>query len=187
MRALLLVALAALAAVPLALASDAAAPVGAVALSELAPAERERRLAARRDNALGFRSCAHRREDAIECGLRFGDANGDGYITLDEIESVKQRYLSPAVRAAAWVLEKIGVETAEKMMRNCDFDRDGRISRSDFELSVDTCLATCKKVELIFSIVCDRAAAAEKKALHDKHAAGLSAGGSGHSNAGSRR
>lgn len=121
-------------------------------------------------NALDFETCAHKRSDAIDCGLRYADTNHDGYVTPEEIEAVKRRYLSPIVLATAWVLEKIGVEGTATIMQKCDFDKDGRISRDDFERSIGTCLATCKKVNTLFSIICDRAIMEEKVKLHEQHA-----------------
>lgn len=89
------------------------------------------------------------RMDMMNCTLAYIDRNHDGYVSEEEMEWGRQNLLS-------WY-ERPWAEDTETIMRNCDFDRDGRISRSDMELSYSTCLNTEKKLSEFNKYICKRA------------------------------
>lgn len=113
-------------------------------------------------HALEFETCSHQRVDAVACALRFGDLDGDARISPAEIDTLKRHYLSTMMRVGAWVAEKIGAESTETIMQKCDYDEDGFISASDFEASIDTCLAACSRVNMLFDIICNHAIEEER-------------------------
>lgn len=120
-------------------------------------------LAERAENARGFETCRYQRKDAIACSVRYADTDRDGHISEAEVEAMMQRYLSAPMRLGAWLAATFKRESAGTIVRKCDYDGDGLISRSDFELSFDTCLNKCAKVELFFSLICNKALADERK------------------------
>jgi len=118
-----------------------------------------------------FKTCAYQRSDAADCVLRYGDFDHDGLISPAEADEVKRRYLSWVMRAGAWLAEKIGLESTAKIFKKCDYDRDGFLSRRDFELARDTCLVDCARVNQLFEYVCSKAIAEERARAHARHGA----------------
>ena len=139
--------------------------VFALALALCAGVRAEVDAAVRAQRAREFETCDYQRADAAACALRYGDTNGDGLVSPAEIDAMKARYLSVVMRAGAWIAAAVGQSTAV-MMRKCDFDGDGYLSRSDFDLSADTCLADCRRVTLLFKYVCSKAIAEERARAH---------------------
>ena len=99
-------------------------------------------------------SCAHSRADGYECISRYGDLDGDGLLTRDEIDVLRARSLHYYERALGW----IAGETTDTVMLHCDYDGDGVISASDFYASTKTCLRDCNAVESLFEYIFDRLA-----------------------------
>lgn len=111
-----------------------------------------------------FADCKWQRSGAIDCAQRYLDLNGDEYITRDEIEAGMAKYLTTMERTVVWLAKKLGLEDTDTVLRHCDLDNDGRISRSDFLGSTHTCIATCERVGKFFHFICDRAEEAEHAA-----------------------
>lgn len=120
----------------------------------------------RAQRAKEFETCAYQRADAADCVLRYGDLDGDDLISPAEADEVKRRYLSWVMRAGAWLAEKIGLESTAAIFKKCDYDRDGFLSRRDFELASETCLVDCARVNQIFEYVCNKAIAEERARAH---------------------
>jgi len=113
------------------------------------------------ENAMGFhngKDCTYTRGDALECLKRYVDANGDQEISVEEIRRAKKLYAPPQLRAAEWVLNKMGYYISIKdVMKGCDANKDGHLTLSDWTLGRKTCMPQqsdlCK-----LKTVCDRAA-----------------------------
>ena len=114
--------------------------------------------------ALGFNhgdACTYTRNDALRCIRRFIDADHDGEISASEFERSKRRYLPTQLRAAEWVLNRMGYYISiNNVMKACDADVDGRLTISDWKKSTHTCMPhqsdLCK-----LRTICERAEAAE--------------------------
>jgi len=97
-------------------------------------------------------SCKHTREEALRCVQLYADLDKDGFVTEDEVQTLRDSSLHFYERALSW----IAGETTATVMLHCDHDRDGRISAQDFADSYDTCLRDCDGIEHLFTYICDR-------------------------------
>lgn len=101
--------------------------------------------------------CKYSRDAAVVCAKKYGDKNNDGKLSYNEIDNLRESTLYWYEKLASFAIGK----TTARVMRDCDFDRDGEISKLDFEQSYDTCLKDCGSVTDFFHYVCDRQAALE--------------------------
>ena len=98
------------------------------------------------------RPCQHTRADAHACALKYGDSNGDGRISREEIDNLRSRSLHYWETAISWIAGK----NADAILNDCDVNGDGYLDADDFNQSADACLATCKDITDFFYYVCDR-------------------------------
>ena len=94
-------------------------------------------------------SSGHTRDECIECTMRYIDVEPkDGFVTEMEIDNARARLLS-------W-FERAGAEATPTIIYDCDFDRDGKISRADMMSSNTTCLNNPDKLERYWKYICKR-------------------------------
>lgn len=87
--------------------------------------------------------CTFTRADALECIRTYVDTNHDDVITLDELEAAKSKYMTTAQKAGAWVASWFSdAMKTETILRNCDYNHDGKFTPSDFEKATATCIPT---------------------------------------------
>lgn len=79
--------------------------------------------------------------------LQIIDANGDKKFSPCEILEGKEDILSTFQRFLAWFY------SIEKIMCDCDWDRDGYISEHDMIMNSETCLVTCEKAILLDAVI----------------------------------
>ncbi len=100
------------------------------------------------------------RADGMLCILKYVDRNHDGYITPDEVSWAKREFL-PLPSAMKWdlVVKNLMklVPSDKKIIRDCDADRDGRISIHDMQSSEATCIQGSIKLSLLNRFVCKKA------------------------------
>jgi hypothetical protein len=101
--------------------------------------------------ALAVHASAPPREVLIDCVLRYVDTDHDGCVTAREIDHARSEYLN--------IIERMASTRTEKIMRDCDYNRDGCISRSDMEAANTTCVASEKDRNRFNDYICKRAAA----------------------------
>ena len=98
----------------------------------------------------------------INCALRYVDVNPrDGKITPAEIDVARNKYLK-----LPWYVPKVLADLLKPtsvIMSDCDFDRDGGISRRDMDLSNATCLGEQKLLDKFKQYFCDKAAEIENQ------------------------
>ena len=98
--------------------------------------------------------CKYKRSEVMPCVEKYADLNGDREIDAHEIDVLERALLTPFERIGTFFV------TISHIMSHCDVGADGKpdgkISEADFERSVDTCLATCKRVTMFFEMVCQR-------------------------------
>ena len=88
------------------------------------------------------------REECVECAQTYCDINGDGYIDVEEIRALKEKYLTFIERFFAFMLS----QSPERMIELCG--DNGRITRASFAKNKDSCLATCMKRRLFMQKIC---------------------------------
>jgi len=103
------------------------------------------------------------REQCIECVMHHIDvAPKDGFVTLEEIDKAKREFLNALERGMSrWV------EPNETILKHCDIDNDGKISREDMIRSNSTdpgCLKDRYKMEMFWERICERADKRERAA-----------------------
>jgi len=116
--------------------------------------------------------CGYTRDDALQCLKDHVDANHDQIIEESEFERAKRKYLPAQAKAAVWVATRIGLMVKFKqIVHDCDADKDGVLTMSDWKHSEKTCLAT-KYALCMLKTVCDlakevdEADAAQRRRLH---------------------
>lgn len=98
-------------------------------------------------------TCARDRNEAIDCILKYGDADHDKRIDSREIRILKDGVLY-------WYENWYdALHPNDEIMKKCDRDGDGFVSEQDFDNSLDTCLCKCEGVLDLMARICDRAAA----------------------------
>lgn len=115
--------------------------------------------------AIGYDpKCIYNRENAIDCFSEYVDTNKDGFVTPDEIDVVQKKYMGYTLRLMSWFWGSwTGDTSTNAVMKGCDFDKDGRISATDFIKSEVTCMPSQDALCMI-KLVCDKAAKMEKEA-----------------------
>ena len=98
-------------------------------------------------------TCKYTRMDALRCALKYGDQNKDNVLTVDEIQHALDTLVPWYIRDAPEFLTHVGVD---RILNDCDFNKDGVLTPRDWELSVKTCMP--KQQDLCqFKWFCDRA------------------------------
>jgi len=98
-----------------------------------------------------YKGCSISRWEALECASKYGDADNDGSLSPCEIQSLKSGVLDPLEQFLAWFY------SMKKIMSDCDWDGDGKISRADLQCNTHTCLIECSNAELLNYRVCQPA------------------------------
>ena len=91
------------------------------------------------------------RDDVLTCLQSYADADGDGEICVEEIVEMKRRLLGPLEKLVSFE------HPPSEIMRRCDHNQDGFISRDDFKKSHGTCLKDCAAIRNLFYYGCARA------------------------------
>jgi len=94
-------------------------------------------------NVFGYGdSCTYTREDAIKCFKKHVDLNHDGVISVKELSTARRRYVGPLIKILQWFVSwKIDTST-KHVIRDCDYDHDGKFTADDFRKSYKTCIAS---------------------------------------------
>ncbi len=102
-------------------------------------------------------SCSYTRDDSFNCLKKYIDVNPkDDRISKAEIEAGVSKYLPTYLKPMFWWIG------ADKVMKDCDYDKNGFITPRDWLLSKDTCFPQ-KKDQCTIQWFCDRAAKDEER------------------------
>jgi hypothetical protein len=117
---------------------------------------------------LEFGSCAFTREDAITCFRKYVDTNHNGSIDKHELDAAIKKYggsvINGARTAMSWMPSFMKIDlSAATIIKNCDYDHDGKFTPDDFRKSKHTCLPTQWNLCQVKG-ACDRAAEAAEAA-----------------------
>ena len=100
----------------------------------------------------------HTPEAAIECGMKYADLNHDGGLSVAEVTVIRRLALGAVLNAGVSLLEHVPLIgqkiTVEQIFRDCDANKDGLITMTDFEHMRATCLETKGKVDDVMAWVC---------------------------------
>lgn len=115
-------------------------------------------------------SCSYTREQALYCFTHFVDTKKQGYIDEEELRFAIDNYAPKALSkvrwAASWLINALKIDT---IFKDCDYDKDGKLTPEDFRKSVKTCLPTQWDLCQV-KTACERAQAAQiKAAKNEKH------------------
>lgn len=102
-------------------------------------------------------ACPRDRNEAIDCILKYGDANHDRKINEQEIRILKDGLLYWYEK---WFDE---LHPNNEIMEKCDADDDDAVDEEDFDKTLDTCLSQCSGVMDLMIRICDRAVATKYK------------------------
>ena len=77
------------------------------------------------------------RSQAIQCAFEIGDVDPqDGQITPHELDLLKSTYMKWWERLIGWLVSST---KTSNVLKNCDFNKDGVITREDFDQTEHTC------------------------------------------------
>ena len=97
-------------------------------------------------------TCKFTRKDALKCAHNHGDNNRNQSLTLEEINTALDTLVPWWIRKLPSILT--GVDAA-RVMRDCDYNKDGVLTPRDWEMATETCMPRqqdlCK-----FKWFCDR-------------------------------
>ncbi len=97
------------------------------------------------------KKCGYTRSDALACVLEYGDLNHDGKLTVDELDHALDALVPSYLKTLKWV----GIVSVKKIMKDCDYDKNGILTPRDWQLSNKTCMP--KQEDLCkFKWFCDR-------------------------------
>ena len=102
-------------------------------------------------------ACPRDRNEAIDCILKYGDANHDRKINEREIRILKDGLLYWYEK---WFDE---LHPNNEIMEKCDADDDDFVDEEDFDKTLKTCLWQCSGVMDLMIRICDRAVANKYK------------------------
>lgn len=85
-------------------------------------------------------SGCHTREQALDCFYKRADRNHDGVIDLKELDNAIYRYL-PWYEYGPFKL----FGGVNRIMKDCDANKDKKLTREESYEMQDTCLETCFK------------------------------------------
>lgn len=99
-------------------------------------------------------------EGAIACGLKYGDIDKDGAISVAEFKVIRDLALGPIEAPLVHLAEKASLLphrlSVAKVFEDCDFDKDGIITMQDFQKMRATCLETQGKVDDMYHYICKK-------------------------------
>lgn len=99
--------------------------------------------------------CPHTRRGVYECAVRYGDADHDCQISFDEIERLRETYMSDDL-LGAWMGPAMRLASRARthdLALECDADGDERISADELR-NTETCLVSCNNAENIEEYIC---------------------------------
>jgi len=82
------------------------------------------------------KSCGFTRDDALACALKYGDTNHDGKLDQRELANAKYIFVPRYLRLLAWIK---GIDLS-RILKDCDYDKDGVLTPRDWQQSKDTCM-----------------------------------------------
>lgn len=94
---------------------------------------------------------------------RYVDTNHDGVISLDELEVAQTKYVGLVLRMMKWVVSWIADTSTPTILRDCDYNHDGKFTADDFLKSYKTCMPS-QAALCIVKMSCDKADAEAAKA-----------------------
>lgn len=98
-------------------------------------------------------SCSYTRDDSFNCLKKYIDINPkNNEITQDEINAGVKKYLPTYLRPMFWWIG------SDKIMNDCDYDKNGVITPRDWIMSKDTCFPA-KKDQCTIQWFCEKAGA----------------------------
>lgn len=95
--------------------------------------------------------CPYIREQATRCAMNYLDYDGDGKLSIMEIDLAHAKYLS--------TIEQWTIASTRDIMHGCDADNDAFISHEDFAATEATCFHTCASLTRFMDHICARAQA----------------------------
>jgi hypothetical protein len=113
-----------------------------------------------RDDAYPRADGNYSRADAIQCAFTFIDYDQSGFIDKVDLERLRDESLG----WLGWGKFLFAYPTST-VIKACDWDGDGKISREDARLSVDSCGTTAVERQQFMDNLC---LPAKRKALHLK-------------------
>ncbi len=105
-------------------------------------------------------NCGVKRSDVIPCFATHIDSNRDGILSLEEIETAKDKYSTGIMSIVERVLQYKVDASAKKLLEDCDANHDGVFTTEDWMASVKHCIPTQLGMCLLKK-VCDNADALE--------------------------
>jgi hypothetical protein len=94
-----------------------------------------------------LKHCDHNRTEVLECVNHYAGAGSRG-MCPEHIAELKSGVLNPLEKFLALFY------TIEKVMTDCDTDRDGYISAKDCAGNAEFCVRKCSDVSLLYSVIC---------------------------------
>lgn len=82
------------------------------------------------------KNCGFTRNDALQCALEHGDINHDGKLTQSEMHHAMETLVPKYIRTLAW----FGGINIERVLKDCDYNKDGVLTPRDWEMSVKKCM-----------------------------------------------
>jgi len=83
------------------------------------------------------KNCGFTRDDALQCALKYGDINHDQRLTVNELDRALDVLVPGYIRHLPAFLT--GIDAA-RVLRDCDYDKDGALTPHDWEMSQKTCM-----------------------------------------------
>lgn len=112
--------------------------------------------------------CSFKRTDALACFKQYVDLNHDGAITEDELDKLRAKYETKG-SFMSWIdmlISRWNIDTSNHViMRDCDYDHDGRLTPKDFMDSAKTCMPSHWAMCLV-KVLCDEEEKDAKKAAY---------------------
>lgn len=99
-----------------------------------------------------LQNCEYDRKSAIDCFEKYFDLNHDKIVQVDEIKNAIKNYSSFWLKVISFVFQPI-----PRIMKACDHDNNGEISREDYENSKATCMNTCNSLKDLHNYLCKKA------------------------------
>jgi hypothetical protein len=91
--------------------------------------------------------CEYPRNMTIACLFEFGDVNKDEKLSYIELKTTIERDLA---RWKQWI-----IPSTTNIMKSCDYDNDGFVSKEDMKHNNGTCLTSCLESKVAYKNICE--------------------------------